>query len=109
MNTRSRLSALVAAAAPAQIALQDAAQQLSYPEMQAQILLAESWLREHGIKRLAIRLDNSVNFVLWDLAAQLADVVCVPVPLFFTEAQQQHVLQAAGIDLLTNPLPSLPN
>lgn len=103
MNTRSRLSALVAAAAPAQIALQDAAQQLSYPEMQAQILLAESWLREHGIKRLAIRLDNSVNFVLWDLAAQLADVVCVPVPLFFTEAQQQHVLQAAGIDLLLCP------
>ena len=103
MNAFARLTEL-ALRQPEQIALQDAQQTLSYQALLKQVLSAEQWLRAQQIKRLAIQLDNSIAFVLWDLAAQLAGVVCVPMPLFFTPSQQQHVLNSAGIDLLLTPV-----
>ena len=102
MNVLARLTEL-ALRRPDQIAVQDGQHTLSYQALLTQVLDAEQWLRAQPIKRIAIQLDNSVSFVLWDLAAQLAGVVCVPMPLFFTASQQQHVLTSAGIDLLLTP------
>lgn len=57
-------------------------------------------LRAAGCRRLALALDNGLDWALWDLAALHAGVVCVPLPAFFSPAQQQHVLDSAGIDTL---------
>ncbi len=93
------------------IALQDEHFKLTYRDLLRDISEAAEWLRLNKVQRLALQLDNSVSFLLWDLAAQLADVVCVPLPLFFTAAQQQHVLDSASIDLVllpsTMPAPTL--
>ncbi len=85
------------------IALQDEQFSLRFGELLPAISEAAAWLQQNNVQRLALQLDNGVSFVLWDLAAQLADVVCVPLPLFFTTAQQQHVLDSASIDLLLIP------
>lgn len=50
------------------------------------------------IKVLGIALDNVPEWLLWDLAAIKAEIVCVPLPPFFTRQQQDHIIQVAGID-----------
>lgn len=102
MSAWTRLMHLAISAAD-QVALQDGQHCLNYRQLIRDVSTAAEWLREHNIQRMALQLDNSVSFVLWDLAAQVADVVCVPLPLFFTAAQQQHVLNQASIDLLLMP------
>lgn len=57
-------------------------------------------LRDQHVQRLALQLDNGVQWLINDLAAAEAGCVCVPLPLFFTDTQRQHVLTAAGIDTL---------
>ena len=49
---------------------------------------------------LATLLDNGPDFIALDEAAAEAGIVHVPLPLFFTTAQRQHALQAAGVDTL---------
>jgi long-subunit acyl-CoA synthetase (AMP-forming) len=49
---------------------------------------------------VALALDNGIDWVLWDLAALHAGLVCVPLPSFFSAEQQRHVLDSAGIDCL---------
>lgn len=64
-------------------------------------------LRRHACRRVAIALDNGVDWVLWDLAILRAGLVCVPLPGFFSTTQQQHVLDSAGVDsiVIDDPRP----
>jgi long-subunit acyl-CoA synthetase (AMP-forming) len=60
----------------------------------AEVLLAAR------VRVLATRLPNGPAWIVADLAALRAGVVHVPLPLFFTDEQQAHVLGAAGADAL---------
>ena len=52
---------------------------------------------------MGIAFDNSFAWVIADLACQQANVCCVPVPLFFSASQQEHVLNESQCHfLLTN-------
>ena len=55
-------------------------------------------LTQYDIKVLGLQLSNSVEWILWDLAALKAGIVCVPMPPFFTPPQVAHVIASAGID-----------
>ena len=57
-------------------------------------------LASHGIKRLGIYLDNGMEWISFDLAAQRAHITCIPLPKFFSAEQLQHCCQLAGIDAL---------
>jgi len=57
-------------------------------------------LRQHHGKVLALLADNSPAWVTVDLAALQADVVQLPLPGFFSDAQLIHALQATAADLL---------
>lgn len=68
--------------------------------------LAEQLLRSR-VQRLATLLPNGPAWVIADLAALRAGVVHVPLPSFFTAAQIEHALAAAGADaLLAAQLPA---
>ena len=54
---------------------------------------------------LATLLDNGPAWVVADLAALSAGVVHVPLPVFFTPAQREHALRAAGVDAVLAPVP----
>jgi long-chain acyl-CoA synthetase len=56
-----------------------------------------------GTRVLATLLDNGADFVALDEAAAAEGIVHVPLPMFFTEAQRLHALQAAGVDTLVTP------
>jgi long-subunit acyl-CoA synthetase (AMP-forming) len=53
-----------------------------------------------GARVLGTVLDNGAAFVALDEAAQQRGIVHVPLPQFFSAAQMQHALQAAGVDTL---------
>lgn len=88
------------AAHDARIALRDGNREWSYADLLCEVGARELLLRQSGARRLAIALDNGPDWLLWDLAALMAGVVCVPLPGFFSPSQQRHVLDSAGVDTL---------
>lgn len=87
-------------------ALIEAGRQLSYTALVGEIGARAQALHQVGAKRLALALDNGIEWVLWDLAALRAGVVCVPLPGFFSAQQQKHVLDSAGVDSLITAEPA---
>ena len=88
-------------------ALIESDRRLSYAELVSEVGARAQMLRQSGAKRLALALDNGIEWVLWDLAALEADLVCVPIPGFFSAEQKKHVLDSAGVDSLIAAEPSL--
>lgn len=86
--------------APEKVALQDAAKSLCYGELAKEIDKCAEKLENVSV--LGLALDNSVDWVLWDLAALKAGVPCVPLPPFFTEKQIAHALRCAGVSHLVS-------
>jgi len=80
---------------PEKIALCDEMQTVCYGDLKREIQKRMDAL--YGVSVLGIALDNSVDWVLWDLAALKAGIPCVPLPPFFTEQQAQHTLHSAGV------------
>lgn len=71
--------------------------------MQASLLLSKQ-IVENKISTLALIADNSPEWIIIDLACQIAQCCFIPLPLFFTPAQIQHSLIQAGVDtLITGP------
>ena len=66
----------------------------------AQVHSRQQLLDALGSARVALALDNSADWVLWDLALLFSGRVAVPVPGFFSPAQQRHLLDSAGVDTL---------
>lgn len=87
-----------ALAHPSRIALRGPEAEFSYKQMmQAAEAMAEQ-LSVRGIKRAGVCGDNTIGWVLADLACLLTGVVCVPVPVFFSESQTAHLIERAGLD-----------
>ena len=89
------------------IALVEAGRSLDYATLLSEIGARSQTLHQLGARRLGLALDNGIDWVLWDLAALQAGVVCVPLPGFFSADQQKHVLDSAGVDSLIAAEPSL--
>ena len=81
-------------------ALRENERQLSYRQLLQEVDQRSKQLLELGAQRVALALDNGIDWVLWDLAVLQAELVCVPLPGFFSSSQQAHVLDSAGIDCL---------
>ena len=90
---------------PDSIALESGAQQISYRELKLAVSMRSRWLENQGVSRVALLADNSPEWVMCDLACQQSDIVLVPVPSFFTPAQQAHLLDEAGIELVISDRP----
>ncbi|MFO8142118.1 MAG: AMP-binding protein [Marinobacter sp.] len=85
---------------PDRMALQGPDSALSYVQMwQAAQALAEQ-IKLLGIKRAGLCGDNTMAWVLADLACLMAGVVCVPVPVFFSKSQTAHLTERAGLECL---------
>lgn len=81
-------------------ALTDGERCLDYAELTHQVQRRRAQLAGFGARRVALCLDNGIDWVLWDLALLAEGLVCVPVPGFFSTAQQRHVVDSAGVDTL---------
>lgn len=74
--------------------------QISRAQLETQADQLAQSLQAQGLRTVATCLDNGPAWVILDLALDRAGLVHLPIPVFFTAAQTQHALQAAGADAL---------
>ncbi len=89
-----------AAIQPDKPALQDENTTLYWRDLPEAIDQLAERLKSEAGERIALLADNSHHWVLTDLAAMKLGRVLVPVPLFFSEQQRQHLLVSSVIDTL---------
>lgn len=90
-----------------QSALRDAQHVLDNRTLAARVSTMANYLRELGVRRLALHADNCVQWVIADLACLQLGIVCVPLPLYFTRQQLLHAINACGLDALLTADPAL--
>lgn len=88
---------------PHQPALLGSQSVLDYQSLWQQIQQLAGVLQGAGIRRLALQLDNGLPWALIDLACTWAGIVVIPVPHFFSPAQQTWLLDSSGADALVGP------
>lgn len=86
-----------AVATPEKVALTGEATQLTYAQLAAQIDVLANWLLAQGIHRAGLWGENSIEWIIADLAAWKANITLVPLPRFFSTAQLQHVITQAQL------------
>lgn len=89
-----------ASATPKKIALTGQTTQLTYAELAAQVDTLANWLIEQNIGRAGLWGENSIEWIITDLAAWKANVTLVPLPRFFSTTQLQHVITQAQLPCL---------
>jgi len=57
-------------------------------------------LTEKKIRVLALHGDNSINWLIIDLACQQAEICLIPLPTFFSKNQLEHIFDTAPIDAI---------
>ncbi|MEZ5831034.1 MAG: AMP-binding protein [Dongiaceae bacterium] len=87
-----------AAERPSDIALTDGTMDLCFADVKSRVDALAAWLADRGCRRLGLFMDNGLDWVLLDLAARSADIVLVPIPLFFSKDQIRHVISTAALD-----------
>ena len=85
---------------PDAIAIENRDVQLTYLQLATEVRRMQTELETLGTQCIAVALPNSVAWVILDLAAALQGVMFVPVPHFFSDAQRQHLLENANVDML---------
>ncbi|RYF34743.1 MAG: long-chain acyl-CoA synthetase [Comamonadaceae bacterium] len=87
------------------IALDDGVHRWTFDEVDSEMRALATQLKTQGTRVLATLLDNSAAWVIADRAAAEAEVVHVPLPVFFTAGQIAHALGAAGVDTVLTASP----
>jgi long-subunit acyl-CoA synthetase (AMP-forming) len=109
--------------APERIALHGECGALSYGELRQRVAQLAAWLRAQAVSVAGLSGENSIEWIIADLAAWHAGVALVPLPGFFSAAQLQHVRETTGlrhvivcngastiaaeVDCLASPLPGI--
>lgn len=87
---------ILATEQPDKVCVRDAVQQLTRQQLLQQVELTATELMAYQHRVVGLLADNSIKWLIMDLAAQRAGMILLPLPLFFTPAQLQHALQSAG-------------
>lgn len=85
---------------PAKIALTGESIQLTYADLALRINQLADWLLSRKIYCAGLWGENSVEWIIADLAAWKAGVTLVPLPRFFSPAQLQHVISSAHLPFI---------
>jgi acyl-CoA synthetase (AMP-forming)/AMP-acid ligase II/pyrroloquinoline quinone (PQQ) biosynthesis protein C len=94
-----------AATAPHRVALRGGREAFTYAALVAAIADARRAIARARPHALGIAAANSPAWAVLDLAASAEGVPVVPLPGFFSPAQQRHALRDAGVDLLVTDAP----
>ena len=75
--------------------------QMTYGELPDAIAMRASRFADY--RRVALAMNNSIEWVLWDLAAMFSGIALIPIPPFFTKEQREHALRSSGCDAIVTP------
>jgi long-chain acyl-CoA synthetase len=96
-----------AAAQPGRAAILQDRTVIDYAGLNAAIQSASAQLHGTGDGTVAIGLENSAAWVISDLSVLALGRPCLPLPPFFTPAQQAHALRNAGAGWLLTDRPEV--
>lgn len=85
---------------PEKIALTGHNAQLTYAQLATHINQLADWLVAQNIDRAGLWGENSIEWIVADLAAWQANITLVPLPRFFSAAQLQHVITDVQLSCL---------
>lgn len=89
---------------PAQLAISDDQQELSWAQLAAQVEQLAAWLQqEYGVRpgdRVALVIPNSIAFVVGFFAIQRLDAIAVPVNVRLTTPELEYILGNAESELV---------
>lgn len=85
---------------PNDIALVGESYNLTYGQLLDQVNILSRWLLENRIGRAGLWGDNSIEWIVADIAAWKARVTLVPLPGFFSTTQLHHVIAATQLACL---------
>ncbi|MEH6588333.1 MAG: AMP-binding protein [Halioglobus sp.] len=88
----------LAESSPQHVALEAPDRRVLTIELLALVQELALQLRAMDVETIGLLADNSVDWVVVDLAAQIEGVCLVPLPLFFSDGQIHHVVNCAGLD-----------
>jgi long-subunit acyl-CoA synthetase (AMP-forming)/pyrroloquinoline quinone (PQQ) biosynthesis protein C len=86
--------------APDRVALRGENSLYSRQEMLAAAHMLADELTQHQCHGIALLADNSPEWLITDLACQLAGIYLLPLPTFFSDDQLEHSINEAGVDSL---------
>lgn len=75
---------------------------ISYKDLYSKVKAFQIIIRQNKIKNLGILADNSIEWIIADLAALFENITVTPLPLFFSKEQIQHIIQDSNIDYIFN-------
>lgn len=93
-----------AAVNPEVIVLDDGEMRMSAAQLFAAVTAIRDWFRRSGVSVVALVGDNSIPWIVADLALLGLPVRVVPVPGFFSVSQVRHVCREAEVDAVVGTL-----
>jgi len=87
------------------VVARDSSQSLTADMLSASCTKLARELSAQNIKVLALHGDNSINWMIIDLACQIAGVCLIPVPTFFSTEQIAHVFTTVPVDAVMSEQP----
>lgn len=90
---------------PGRVALDDGRRTITYGELPQVVRHEAQFLRATGGLRFALLADNGCGWAISDLALHHLHQLNVPLPEYFTPAQQHHVVDDSAIDTLVTDRP----
>jgi len=69
---------------------------LSYQQLLSDVAMTADLLSVYQGQVVALLADNGLEWLIVDLAAQMAGVILLPIPIYFTDRQIQHALQSTA-------------
>jgi len=100
MNSLLKTIEQFAQRTPDAIAIEGDDLHLSYAALQSEVVKLSDHFKRHHYQRLAILMDNSPAWIVFDLAAQMAGITLIPLPAFFSPQQIRHSLADASAEML---------
>lgn len=100
INRAHSLLAKLSQESPDAIVLSGADIRYTAVELAAAVQSTAAQLNSAGVKRLALLADNSPDWVIMDLACEVAGVCIIPLPLFFSTQQLRSGIDRSGADAL---------
>ena len=79
------------------MALSDGKRNVTYAQSNSLINAVANWLKQYPISSLGLYGDNTLEWVIVDLAALKNEIMVLPIPPFFTDEQVDHLLHSSEI------------
>lgn len=82
------------------IAIETSSHKITYAKLITEVNNLKEWLQREKIESVALYAQNSIEWVLVDLACQALAITLTPLPLFFSKTQINHVISSVNPDVI---------